>query len=87
MLGRLLKKGDIVIYGSTVYPGCTEDDCVPVLERQSGLKFNVDFFCGYSPERINPGDKNNTLTNIVKVTSGSTPEIADVIDKIYGRDI
>lgn len=87
MLGKLLKKEDIVIYESTVYPGCTEDDCVPVLERESGLKFNIDFFCGYSPERINPGDKVNTLTNIKKVTSGSTPLIADKIDKLYGSII
>ena len=83
MLGKVLKKGDIVIYESTVYPGCTEEDCVPVLEKESGLKFNVDFYCGYSPERINPGDKVNTLTNIKKVTSGSTPEIADVVDELY----
>lgn len=83
MLGKVLKKGDIVIYESTVYPGCTEEDCVPVLEKFSGLKFNEDFFCGYSPERINPGDKVNTLTKIKKVTSGSTPEIADVVDGLY----
>ena len=83
MLGKVLKKGDIVIYESTVYPGCTEDDCVPVLERFSGLIFNVDFFCGYSPERINPGDKINTLTKIKKVTSGSTPEIAELVDNLY----
>ncbi len=83
MLGGILKKGDIVIYESTVYPGCTEEDCVPVLESYSGLKFNVDFFCGYSPERINPGDKVNTLTKIKKVTSGSTPEIAEVVDLLY----
>jgi UDP-N-acetyl-D-galactosamine dehydrogenase len=83
MLGKVLKKGDIVIYESTVYPGCTEEDCVPVLEKESGLKFNVDFYCGYSPERINPGDKVNTLTKIKKVTSGSTPEIADVVDELY----
>lgn len=83
MLGKILKKGDIVIYESTVYPGCTEEDCVPILEKYSGLKFNVDFYCGYSPERINPGDKVNTLTKIKKVTSGSTPEIADVIDRLY----
>jgi UDP-N-acetyl-D-galactosamine dehydrogenase len=87
MLGRLLKKGDIVIYESTVYPGCTEEDCVPVLENISGLKFNVDFFCGYSPERINPGDKVNTLTKIKKVTSGSTPEIADIVDGLYASII
>ncbi len=83
MLGKLIKRGDIVIYESTVYPGCTEEDCVPVLEKESGLKFNIDFYCGYSPERINPGDKVNTLTKIKKVTSGSTPEIADVVDELY----
>ena len=83
MIGKVLKKGDIVIYESTVYPGCTEEDCVPVLEKYSGLKFNQDFYCGYSPERINPGDKVNTLTKIKKVTSGSTPEIADVVDELY----
>lgn len=82
-IGKTLHKGDIVIYESTVYPGCTEEDCVPVLERFSGLKFNQDFFCGYSPERINPGDKVNTLTKIKKITSGSTPEIADVVDALY----
>ncbi len=82
-IGKTLHKGDIVIYESTVYPGCTEEDCVPVLERFSGLKFNHDFFCGYSPERINPGDKVNTLTKIKKITSGSTPEIADVVDALY----
>ncbi len=83
MLGKILKKGDIVIYESTVYPGCTEEDCVPVLEQHSGLKFNQDFYCGYSPERINPGDKVNTLTKIKKVTSGSTTEIAEVVDQLY----
>lgn len=83
MLGRFLKKGDIVIYESTVYPGCTEEDCVPVLEKFSGLKYNLDFFCGYSPERINPGDKINTLTKIKKVTSGSTPEVAETVDQLY----
>ena len=83
LVGGLLKKGDIVVYESTVYPGCTEEDCVPVLEKNSGLSFNRDFFCGYSPERINPGDKINTLTKIVKVTSGSNPEIAEKIDKLY----
>jgi UDP-N-acetyl-D-galactosamine dehydrogenase len=83
MIGKVLKKGDIVIYESTVYPGCTEDDCVPILEFVSGLVFNKDFFCGYSPERINPGDKVNTLTKIKKVTSGSTPEIAEVVDQLY----
>jgi UDP-N-acetyl-D-galactosamine dehydrogenase len=87
MLGKVLKKGDIVIYESTVYPGCTEEDCVPVLEKYSGLKFNLDFYCGYSPERINPGDKVNTLTKIKKVTSGSTPEIADIVDGLYSSII
>ncbi len=82
-VGRALKKGDIVIYESTVYPGATEDDCVPVLERVSGLTYNVDFFCGYSPERINPGDKAHRLTTILKVTSGSTPEAADKVDALY----
>jgi len=82
-VGRALKKGDIVIYESTVYPGATEEDCVPVLERVSGLTYNVDFFCGYSPERINPGDKAHRLTTIRKVTSGSTPEIADRVDALY----
>ena len=81
--GKALKKGDIVIYESTVYPGATEDVCVPVLEKVSGLKFNQDFFCGYSPERINPGDKVNTLTTIRKITSGSTPEVADEVDALY----
>jgi UDP-N-acetyl-D-galactosamine dehydrogenase len=83
MLGKVLKKGDVVIYESTVYPGCTEEDCVPVLEKFSGLRFNIDFYCGYSPERINPGDKVNTLTKIKKVTSGSTPEVADIVDDLY----
>jgi UDP-N-acetyl-D-galactosamine dehydrogenase len=83
MLGKVIKKGDIVIYESTVYPGCTEEDCVPVVEKYSGLKYNSDFYCGYSPERINPGDKVNTLTKIKKVTSGSTPEIAEVVDSLY----
>jgi UDP-N-acetyl-D-galactosamine dehydrogenase len=87
MLGGVLKKGDIVIYESTVYPGCTEEDCVPVLEKESGLNFNIDFYCGYSPERINPGDKINTLTKIKKVTSGSTPEIADIVDSLYNSII
>lgn len=82
-IGKTLQKGDIVIYESTVYPGCTEEDCVPVLEKHSGLKFNQDFFCGYSPERINPGDKVNTLTKIKKITSGSTPEVADIVDALY----
>jgi UDP-N-acetyl-D-galactosamine dehydrogenase len=87
MIGKVLKTGDIVIYESTVYPGCTEEDCVPVLEKNSKLKFNLDFFCGYSPERINPGDKVNTLTKIMKVTSGSTSEIADVVDALYSSII
>lgn len=82
-VGKVLKKGDYVIYESTVYPGVTEDDCVPVLEQVSGLKFNEDFFVGYSPERINPGDKERTVTKILKVTSGSTPEAAQVIDDLY----
>jgi UDP-N-acetyl-D-galactosamine dehydrogenase len=83
MIGQVLKKGDIVIYESTTYPGCTEEDCVPVLEQASNLVFNQDFYCGYSPERINPGDKINTLTKIQKVTSGSNPEIAEVVDQLY----
>jgi len=82
-VGKVLKKGDIVIYESTVYPGVTEDECVPVLERVSGLKFNMDFFAGYSPERINPGDKEHTVTKILKVTSGSTPESAEFVDQLY----
>ncbi len=82
-IGKVLKRGDVVIYESTVYPGATEEDCVPVLERVSGLKFNVDFFGGYSPERINPGDKTHRLTTITKVTSGSTPEVADFINNLY----
>ena len=86
-VGRALKRGDIVIYESTVYPGCTEEDCVPVLEKFSGLKFNQDFFCGYSPERINPGDKTHRLPNIQKVTSGSTPEVAEVVDQLYRQII
>jgi UDP-N-acetyl-D-galactosamine dehydrogenase len=87
MIGSILKKQDIVIFESTVYPGCTEEDCVPVLEKQSGLTFNKDFFCGYSPERINPGDKVNTLTKIKKVTSGSTIKIAEIIDNLYASII
>jgi len=82
-VGKVLKKGDIVIYESTVYPGATEEDCVPVLEQNSGLKYNQDFFCGYSPERINPGDKVHTVTKIRKVTSGSNPEIAEEVDQLY----
>lgn len=83
MLGKIIKKGDIVIYESTVYPGCTEDECVPVLEQESSLKFNIDFFCGYSPERINPGDKINTLTKIKKITSGSNQQAALIVDELY----
>jgi UDP-N-acetyl-D-glucosamine/UDP-N-acetyl-D-galactosamine dehydrogenase len=83
-VGQVLKKGDIVIYESTVYPGCTEEDCVPVLEKKSGLRFNTDFFCGYSPERMNPGDKARTVKSIVKVTSGSTPEAAKTVNELYG---
>jgi UDP-N-acetyl-D-glucosamine/UDP-N-acetyl-D-galactosamine dehydrogenase len=86
-VGTVLKKGDIVIYESTVYPGCTEEVCVPILEKTSGLRFNIDFFCGYSPERINPGDKLHRVTTIKKVTSGSTPEIADKVDALYKRII
>jgi UDP-N-acetyl-D-galactosamine dehydrogenase len=86
-VGKVLKKGGLVIYESTVYPGCTEEDCVPVLERESGLRFNQDFFCGYSPERINPGDKQHRLPTIRKVTSGSTPEVARVVDKLYRQII
>ena len=82
-VGNVLAKGDIVIYESTVYPGCTEDDCVPVLERRSGLTFNQDFYCGYSPERINPGDKQHRVTTIKKITAGSTPDSADLIDALY----
>ena len=87
MIGEVLKKGDIVIYESTVYPGCTEEDCVPILEEFSGLKYNQDFYCGYSPERINPGDKVHTLTKIIKVTSGSTPEVASMVDNLYASII
>ena len=83
MLGRYLGKGDVVIYESTVYPGATEDVCIPIIENESGLIFNKDFFAGYSPERINPGDKVNTLTKIKKITSGSTPDIADFVDNLY----
>ncbi|MBT1700904.1 nucleotide sugar dehydrogenase [Fulvivirgaceae bacterium PWU4] len=84
-VGSVLKRGDIVIYESTVYPGCTEEVCVPILEKTSGLKFNVDFFCGYSPERINPGDKLHRVTTIKKVTSGSTPEAAEKVDQLYKK--
>jgi UDP-N-acetyl-D-galactosamine dehydrogenase len=87
LVGRVLKKGDIVIFESTVYPGCTEEVAVPILERISGLKFNQDFFAGYSPERINPGDKEHRLTTIKKITSGSTPEVADFVDSLYGKII
>ena len=87
MIGRVISKGDLVIYESTTYPGCTENDCIPVIEKVSGLKFNHDFYSGYSPERINPGDKKNTLTKIKKVTSGSTPEIADKVDALYASII
>ncbi|MCT7492504.1 Vi polysaccharide biosynthesis UDP-N-acetylglucosamine C-6 dehydrogenase TviB [Aliarcobacter cryaerophilus] len=86
-VGKVLKKGDIVIYESTVYPGATEEDCVPVLEKFSGLTFNKDFFCGYSPERINPGDKEHTVTKILKVTSGSTPEIGQKVNELYASII
>lgn len=86
-VGKVIKAGAIVIYESTVYPGCTEEVCVPILEKQSGLIFNRDFFCGYSPERINPGDKVNTLTTIKKITSGSTKEVADAVDSLYGSII
>ena len=83
-VGKVMRTGAVVIYESTVYPGCTEEVCVPILERESGLKFNRDFFAGYSPERINPGDKEHRLTTIKKVTSGSTPEVAELVDKLYG---
>src|SRR3989304_2532825 len=86
-VGKVLKRGDIVIYESTVYPGCTEEICVPILERESGLRFNRDFFAGYSPERINPGDRQHRLTTIKKVTSGSTPVVADFVDKLYASII
>ncbi|MGN6329581.1 MAG: Vi polysaccharide biosynthesis UDP-N-acetylglucosamine C-6 dehydrogenase TviB [Rhodanobacter sp.] len=86
-LGKVLKRGDIVVYESTVYPGCTEEVCVPILARVSGLVFNQDFFAGYSPERINPGDKEHRVTSILKVTSGSTPEVADFVDRLYGSII
>ncbi len=86
-VGKVLKKGDIVVYESTVYPGCTEEDCVPILEKESGLKFNKDFFCGYSPERINPGDKEHTISKIKKVVSGSTPKIAQELNTLYSSII
>ena len=83
-VGQVISKGDIVVYESTVYPGVTEDECIPVVEKVSGLKFNEDFFAGYSPERINPGDKEHTVEKIVKITSGSTPEVAETVDRVYG---
>jgi UDP-N-acetyl-D-galactosamine dehydrogenase len=86
-VGKVLKRGDVVVYESTVYPGCTEEVCVPILERESGLKFNKDFFAGYSPERINPGDKEHRLPTIKKVTSGSTPEVAEFVNKLYSSII
>ena len=86
-IAKVLKKGDIVVYESTVYPGATEEECVPVLEKFSGLVYNKDFYCGYSPERINPGDKEHTVSKILKVTSGSTPEIAEVVDQLYASII
>ena len=85
IIGKIIKKGDLIIYESTVYPGCVEEECVPVLEKFSELKFNQDFFCGYSPERINPGDKAHTISNIKKITSGSTPKIADLVDNLYNE--
>ena len=87
MIGKIIKEGDLIIYESTVYPGCTEEVCVPILEKFSNLKFNKNFFCGYSPERINPGDKKHTISNIKKITSGSTPEILDLIDSLYNEII
>lgn len=86
-VGKVLNRGDIVVYESTVYPGCTEEDCVPVLEKHSGLTFNRDFFCGYSPERINPGDKVHTVTKIKKITAGSTPQIAEKVNEVYASII
>jgi len=83
MLGKVISHGDIIIYESTVYPGATEEDCIPVVEKVSGLVFNKDFYAGYSPERINPGDKEHRVTNILKITAGSTPEIAEIVDQIY----
>ena len=87
MIGTIIKENDVVIYESTVYPGATEEDCIPVIEKNSGLKFNLDFFAGYSPERINPGDKERRVANITKITSGSTPEIAEFVDSIYSSII
>ena len=86
-IGKILKNGDVIIYESTVYPGATEEVCVPILEEQSGLLFNKDFFLGYSPERINPGDKSHTVTSILKVTSGSNPETADFVNNLYSQII
>lgn len=86
-IGKVIKKGDIVVYESTVYPGVTEDECIPIIERVSGLKFNIDFFAGYSPERINPGDKVHTVEKIKKITSGSTPEVANIVNKVYSSVI
>ena len=85
MIGKIIKQGDLIIYESTVFPGCVEEECVPILEKFSGFKFNQDFFCGYSPERINPGDKHHTISNIKKITSGSTPEIANLVDELYNE--
>tara|TARA_B100001964_G_scaffold201234_1_gene228812 strand:- start:232 stop:1182 length:951 start_codon:yes stop_codon:yes gene_type:complete len=87
MVGQIIKNGDLIIYESTVYPGCIEEECVPILEKFSELSFNKDFFCGYSPERINPGDKNHTISNIKKITSGSTPKVANLIDDLYNEII
>ena len=87
MISKIIKQGDLIIYESTVFPGCVEEECVPILEKFSGLKFNKDFFCGYSPERINPGDRQHTISNIKKITSGSTPEIADLVDELYNEII
>jgi UDP-N-acetyl-D-galactosamine dehydrogenase len=87
MIGKVLKPNDIVFYESTVYTGCTKEECVPFLEKYSGLNFNQDFYCGYSPERINPSNKVNTLTKIMKITSGSTPEIADIVNDLYASII
>ncbi len=87
LIGKIIKKGDLIIYESTVYPGCIEEECVPILEKFSDLKYNIDFFCGYSPERINPGDKKHTLSNIKKITSGSTPKIANFVDDLYNEII
>ena len=86
-VGKVISKGDIVVYESTVYPGVTEDECIPVVERVSGLKYNHDFFAGYSPERINPGDKLHTVENVMKVTSGSTPEVAELVNSVYASVI